>query len=100
MLDAACLSQVLITASENKQRFSSHQTLRKYERWRRGDNTIMMYSMSGFKNLFSNEQTLLSTVRNFGLNVVNSMGPVKHKFMRHAMGLEGDLPEIAKSVGV
>jgi 2-polyprenyl-6-methoxyphenol hydroxylase-like FAD-dependent oxidoreductase len=56
----------------------------------------MMYSMSGFKNLFSNEQPALSFVRNLGLSVVNQLGPVKHKFMRHAMGLEGDLPELAK----
>ena len=100
VLDAACLAQVLIEADENRQRFSSHLTLRKYERWRRGENTIMMYSMSGFKNLFSNELTALSVVRNFALNLVNSMGPVKHKFMRHAMGLEGDLPDIARSIGV
>jgi 2-octaprenylphenol hydroxylase len=100
VLDAACLAQVLIEADESRQRFSSHLTLRKYERWRRGENTIMMYSMSGFKNLFSNELTALSVVRNFGLNLVNSMGPVKHKFMRHAMGLEGDLPDIARSIGV
>jgi len=58
-----------------------------------------MYSMSGFKNLFSNEQSGLSFMRNAGLNLVNSMGPVKHKFMRHALGLEGDLPKMARPVG-
>ncbi len=100
ILDAASLAQVLVEADQQKQSFSSHAILRKFERWRRGENTIMMYSMSGFKNLFSNEQSLLSSFRNFGLNLVNSIGPVKHKFMRHAMGLEGDLPDIAKTVGV
>jgi len=60
---------------------------------------LMMYSMSGFKNLFSNEQAGLSLIRNSGLNIVNSLGPVKNKLMRHALGLEGDLPKMAKSIG-
>ena len=99
ILDAASLAQVLIAADCQRQSISSYTTLRKFERWRRGENTLMMYSMSGFKNLFSNEQPGLTMLRNFGLNLVNKATPVKHKFMRHAMGLEGDLPEIAKSIG-
>ncbi len=97
ILDAASLAQVLVEADFNKQDFASYTTLRKFERWRRGENTLMMFSMSGFKNLFSNDKALLSLLRNAGLNLVNGMGPVKHKFMRHAMGLEGDLPELAKT---
>jgi 2-octaprenylphenol hydroxylase len=100
ILDAASLAQVILQADLNKQDFASYATLRKFERWRRGENTIMMYSMSGFKNLFSNDQSALSAVRNFGLNLVNSLGPVKHTFMRHAMGLEGDLPDLAKAPGL
>ena len=99
ILDAAALAEVILQARSCGQKFASLTTLRKYERWRRADNTLMMYSMSGFKNLFSNEQSSLSLLRNAGLNIVNSMGPVKHRFMRHAMGLEGDLPEIARPVG-
>ena len=99
ILDAAALVEVIVTARAKGQNIASLTTLRKYERWRRADNSLMMYSMSGFKNLFSNEQSSLSFVRNAGLNLVNSMGPVKHKFMRHALGLEGDLPKMAKPVG-
>jgi len=99
ILDAAALAEVIVTARAKGQNIASLTTLRKYERWRRADNSLMMYSMSGFKNLFSNEQSSLSFVRNAGLNLVNSMGPVKHKFMRHALGLEGDLPKMAKPVG-
>ncbi len=99
ILDAASLAQVLIEAEQKKNNFADYLTLRKFERWRRGENTLMMFGMSGFKNLFSNEQTELSVIRNMGLNMVNSLGPIKHKFMRHAMGLEGDLPELAKTIG-
>ena len=99
ILDAAALTEIVVAARAKGQSISSLTTLRKYERWRRADNSLMMYSMSGFKNLFSNEQSSLSLMRNAGLNLVNSMGPVKHKFMRHALGLEGDLPKMARPVG-
>ena len=99
VLDAASLAQVIIEAELNRQDFSDYAVLRKFERWRRGENMLMMFSMSGFKNLFSNEQAGLSLLRNSGLNLVNSLGPVKHKFMRRAMGLEGDLPELARCIG-
>lgn len=99
LLDAAALVEVLMKARSQGKSISSLTTLRKYERWRRADNSLMMYSMSGFKNLFSNDQAELSLIRNAGLNVIDSIGPVKNKFMRHALGLEGDLPEMAKSIG-
>jgi len=99
ILDAAALAETIVAARAKGQNIASLTTLRKYERWRRADNSLMMYSMSGFKILFSNEQSSLSLVRNAGLNLINSMGPVKHKFMRHALGLEGDLPKMAKPVG-
>jgi 2-octaprenylphenol hydroxylase len=99
ILDAASLAQIIITADSMGVDIACQASLRKYERWRRGENSIMMYSMSGFKNLFSNEQTEISALRNAGLNLVNAIAPLKYKFMRHAMGLEGDLPDLAKVVG-
>ncbi len=99
LLDAAALTETLINARQQGKSIASLTTLRRYERWRRGDNSLMMASMSGFKNLFSNEQAELSFVRNTGLNLINRIGPVKNKLIRHALGLQGDLPEMAKSIG-
>ncbi len=99
ILDAAALAEVIIEARKHGRNIASLTTLRKYERWRRADNSLMMVSMSGFKNLFSNEQPGLSLLRNAGLNLVDSLGFVKHKFMRHALGLEGDLPQMARTTG-
>lgn len=100
VLDAACLAQVISEAVTERRDFSGMHVLRKFERWRRGENTLMMVSMSGFKNLFSNDNPALGFVRNAGLNLVNGLPPVKNLFMRRAMGLEGDLPELAKVVGL
>ncbi len=59
----------------------------------------MMASMSGFKKLFGNSQPGFSLIRNVGLNVVDQLGFAKQKIMRQALGLEGDLPEVARSTG-
>ena len=99
IMDAASLAEVVLRAEQQRQDFASYGNLRKFERWRRGENSMMMFSMSGFKNLFSNDRAELSMLRNLGLSLVNRLPPVKHRIMRHAMGLEGDLPELAKIIG-
>lgn len=96
LMDAASLAEVITIAMINRRDFSSHQTLRKYERWRRGENQLMMFSMSGFKNLFGNENIFLSKVRKFGLNLVQKSNIAKSMLMQRAMGFEGDLPEMAR----
>jgi 2-polyprenyl-6-methoxyphenol hydroxylase-like FAD-dependent oxidoreductase len=56
----------------------------------------MQASMDAFKRLFSNSNPLLGWLRNSGLGLVNNMAPLKNRIMRQAMGLEGDLPKMAK----
>jgi 2-octaprenylphenol hydroxylase len=70
--------------------------LRRYERWRRGDNLLMMSAMDGFNVLFGNELGPVRWLRNFGLSMVNAAGPAKDLVMRHAAGLAGDLPALAR----
>ena len=38
-------------------------------------------------------------VRNAGLDITDSIAPLKHWLMRQAMGLSGDLPEAARQNG-
>lgn len=98
LMDAASLAEVIMTAITHRRNFASYQTLRKYERWRRGENQLMMFSMSGFKNLFGNDNSLMSKVRNFGLNLVQKSNITKSLLMQRAMGFEGDLPDMARDV--
>jgi 2-octaprenylphenol hydroxylase len=74
--------------------------LRRYERWRRGDNLLMMSAMDGINQLFSNSRSPLGRLRNAGLSLVNRSGSARRLFMRHAMGLGGDLPRLAARSGV
>jgi len=95
--DAASLAEVLIDTRIKNKDLGSILTLRRYERWRKGENLTMLTTMTGFKTLFSNENPVLSTLRNVGLNVTDSITPVKNLIIRQAMGLTGDLPKLARN---
>ena len=97
LLDAATLVQVVLEAHAQGRDIGALRCLRRYERWRRGDNTLMMAAMDGINSLFSNASTPLQTARVTGLGMVNRTGVVRHLLMRHAMGLSGDLPELARA---
>ena len=94
--DAATLAEVLIDTHKAEKDIGSYKSLRRYERWRKGDNLAMLSAMTGFKTLFSNNNVLLKSLRNSGLSLTNNITPVKNTIIRHAMGLEGDLSKLAR----
>jgi 2-octaprenylphenol hydroxylase len=96
LLDAACLAEVLLTALSQNRPIGSLSTLRRYERWRKGHNWMMIAAMQGFKSLFSSTNSCIQQIRSLGLQITDHISPVKHLFMRQALGLSGDLPELAK----
>ena len=98
LLDAAALAEVVVAACRAGRDPGSLRTLRRYERWRRGDNLLMMAAMDGINQLFSNASPALGRLRSDGLALVNRAGPLRQLFMRHAMGLSGDLPGLARGV--
>ncbi|MBD3670212.1 MAG: UbiH/UbiF/VisC/COQ6 family ubiquinone biosynthesis hydroxylase [Gammaproteobacteria bacterium] len=87
LADAAALAEVLLEAHAARKDIGSLAVLRRYERWRRSENLAMMATMDGFKRLFSNNSAPLRWLRNLGLGLTNSLGPVKNSLMRQAMGL-------------
>jgi len=54
----------------------------------------------GLVRLFSNDVTPLRLAREIGLTAVNQMAPLKRFFMRHAMGMVGDLPKLMRGQAV
>jgi 2-octaprenylphenol hydroxylase len=99
LLDAAAITQVILDARTRGRDPGSLRVLRRFERWRRGDNLLMMSAMDGINRLFSNRMFALSRLRNAGLALVNRLGPARQELMRHAMGLGGDLPALASRRG-
>ena len=86
IMDAACLAGVIAEALKTGRQWSALHTLRRYERSRKGENRIMEATMSGFKQLFGNDNPLLVEVRNMGLNLVDHAPAIKRLFIKQAAG--------------
>ena len=98
-LDAATLAEVLLDAAGQKKDIGALPVLRRFERWRKGENMAMLAVTGGFKQLFSNNLPGVRELRNVGLNLTNAATPIKNLIMRRASGLEGDLPRLARRAG-
>ena len=96
ILDAASLAEILLQAVAKNRDIGSMSMLRRYERWRKGENYMMMMMMDGFKCLFENQNTFLTRLRNIGLELVDRNDTIKKQMMRYAMGMAGDLPVVAR----
>jgi 2-octaprenylphenol hydroxylase len=56
----------------------------------------MLGVMDSFKRLFGSSLPPVQWLRNLGLNLTDAIEPVKNLIARRAMGLEGDLPKLAR----
>ena len=99
-LDSAALAQVLEEARARGEGAGELRVLRRYERWRKGENLVMLNALDGLNRLFSNDNTWLGVARRAGLAVANGVGPIKQFFLRRALGVAGDLPAIARGTGL
>ena len=96
LLDVAVLAEVMLGAREKRRNIGSLPVLRRFERWRKGENYRMMMALHGLQQLFGSQGGLVKNFRGLGLNTVDSLPYIKNRIMRHAMGLEGDLPISAR----
>jgi len=96
MLDAAVLTEELKRAQKRELSSGDLSVLQRYQRRRRGDNSLMMGTMRGFKLLFGESDLPVRWLRNTGMNCLNQLEPLKNRVAANAMGLSGDLPDLAK----
>lgn len=94
--DVAALAEVVVEAKRLGLDLGNRASLERYARWRRFDNLLMLGVTDALVRLFSNDLAPLRLARDLGLAAVNRLPPVKRLFMRHAMGLVGDLPRLMK----
>jgi len=96
LADAATLAEVLIGNADRGRDFGDQVTLRRYERWRRGENQLILNTLDGLYHLFGSGHPMITNIRCLGLNMTNRITPLKMMFLRRATGLSGDLPQMAK----
>ncbi|WP_200900475.1 2-octaprenyl-3-methyl-6-methoxy-1,4-benzoquinol hydroxylase [Pseudomonas frederiksbergensis] len=96
-LDAAVLAEVLLQATARGERLADVKVLSRYERRRMPHNLALMAAMEGFERLFQADPLPVRWLRNTGLKLVDRLPEAKALFVREALGLMGDLPDLAKA---
>ncbi len=96
LLDAAVLAEVIEAAMARGERPEDIRVLSRFERRRMPHNLAMMAAMEGFERLFQADPLPLRWLRNTGLKAVQALPEAKALFVRQALGLSGDLPELAR----
>ncbi|WP_213286604.1 ubiquinone biosynthesis hydroxylase [Bradyrhizobium sp. sGM-13] len=94
--DVAALAEVMVDAARLGIDPGQADVLDRYQRWRRFDTMAMGVATNSLNFLFSNESTLLRTVRDIGLGLVDRAPPLKNLFIRQAAGLSGEVPRLLK----
>lgn len=98
LLDAAALIETVLEAKGQNKPWGRYSVLRKYERWRRGDNALVQRSMEAFDWLFKQDASLKVVVRKGLLPLANRLTPIKNWLMGQALNGREALPKLAKSV--
>lgn len=97
LMDAASLVQTLAdarTAGASLDALSELRVLRRYERWRKTENTLALGLVDGLNRLFSNAHRGATMMRRTGLRVVETLPMLKRQLMLRALGLAGDRPRM------
>jgi 2-octaprenyl-6-methoxyphenol hydroxylase len=94
--DIAALAEVIVDAARLGIDLGQADVLERYQRWRRFDTMAMGLATNSLNLLFSNKSTLLRTVRDIGLGLVDRMPPLKSAFIRQAAGFAGEVPRLLK----
>jgi 2-octaprenyl-6-methoxyphenol hydroxylase len=94
--DVAALAEVVVDAARLGLDPGQAGVIERYQRWRRFDTMAMGLATNSLNLLFSNRSTLLRTVRDIGLGIVDRTPPLKGLFIRQAAGLVGEVPRLLK----
>jgi 2-octaprenylphenol hydroxylase len=96
LLDAAALAEVTLDALAAGQDPGEGRSLRRYERWRKGENLAAGTGIDVIAQLFRQRNPAVRGARRLGLRLVNRAPLVKNELVKRAIGLTGDLPRCAR----
>ena len=94
MRDIAALFQIISEAQKRGEDYGNLAVLKRYEEWRRFDNTALALTTDTFNKLFSNDNPLLRLGRDLGMGLINAVPSLRRVIIREAAGLSGDLPDL------
>lgn len=94
LLDAAALAEC--TGAADGPGWPATAGLGRYARWRRSEALALIAVTDGLERLFRQRAGPLRLLRGAGLRATDTLVPVKRWLAARAMGLDGDLPALAR----
>jgi 2-octaprenyl-6-methoxyphenol hydroxylase len=98
--DVAALAQILSLAQSKGEDIGSLKVLRRYQRWRRGQNVVALSFTDLLNRAFSNQILPVVVVRRLGLRLMSFIPFVKVTSLRFMAGLLGRTAAIPPSTSV
>ena len=95
-LDCATLVQVLADATARGEDPVGLRALRRYERWRRSENAVVLGICDTLNRLFTEKSVAVAGLRRFGLSLVTSQPFLRRTLVERALGVGGDAPQLAR----
>ncbi|MEQ8971145.1 MAG: FAD-dependent hydroxylase [Coleofasciculus sp. C1-SOL-03] len=94
--DAAALAQVIQDAHQQGEDIGDEQILKRYERWRKRENLVILGFTDFLDRIFSNHWLPIVTLRRLGLWMLRHLHPVKCYALQLMTGLKGRTPQVAQ----
>jgi 2-octaprenyl-6-methoxyphenol hydroxylase len=98
MRDVASIAEIVVDRLRLGLDPGAPEALQRYAAWRSFDSLALVAVTDGINRLFANDILPLRLARETGLALVERLPPAKKFFMRHAMGLVGDLPRLMRGL--
>lgn len=92
--DVAALAECVCDAARLGLDVGDATALERYQRWRRFDAAMLTTAFDGLNRLFSQDDGLLRSTREFGLGLVDRMPQLKRLLVGEAAGVSGELPRL------
>ncbi len=97
LMDAAALVEC-IGPRGTRALWPAPAALRRYQRWRMSEALAMTLVTDGLHQLFQQRNAPVRGLRSLGLRLTNQAEPLKSWLIARAMGIAGDLPQLARFV--
>lgn len=94
--DAAALAEILMNAHQTGEDIGDLQVLRRYERWRKYENLLILSFTDILNRTFSNHWLPLVILRRLGLHAMQTIQPIKVIALKLMTGLLGRAPKVTQ----
>jgi 2-octaprenyl-6-methoxyphenol hydroxylase len=98
--DAAALAEVLVEGARLGLDLGDRQLLDRYQRWRSLDALSVAFATDSLTRIYGVSGKGASTIRRFGMRLIDRISPIKTRLMSEARGTSGDLPLLLRGLPI